>query len=458
MEPARWSASRLLVTAFVAIAVLFAVITATVMLKAREIRDSSDALVSNTMASLVLVSRMSHDLDQERLLFDAHIFESDPAAMARVEREIALLRADFASTAARYEPLATLPEERATYDRLRAGIAAARPAVEQALALSRQDRDVEARRAFLGAEPRFRAIEEDLDRLVRINERGAAESARRIQEVQREGQRTIAGLVLAGILLTAAVGVSATRTAVRRDALLREHAARIEHHNAELYAFAGRVAHDLRRPIQAAALAAVALQRGTGEQRGRALQVVERSLARMTALIDDLLTLAQMDRDHPVVACDPTAIAAALADEVRGAIERDGGTVALDLEPGCVSCAGEGLLRQALWNLVDNAMKYRRPEAPLALALWGRAALDRYVLEVRDNGAGMSVTDVAHAFDPLHRGESSREVPGTGLGLSIVKRAIEASGGHVWIRSQLDVGTTFVLELPLAPAVVGTEA
>jgi signal transduction histidine kinase len=113
-----------------------------------------------------------------------------------------------------------------------------------------------------------------------------------------------------------------------------------------------------------------------------------------------------------------------------------------------VHCS-EGLLRQVVWNLTDNAMKYRRGGVTLRIEISGRSLDHRYDLSVRDNGVGLSPDETARVFDPFYRGAGSKGEPGTGLGLSIVKRAVEASGGTVWVTSEPGNGSTFVARLPL---------
>ena len=116
-----------------------------------------------------------------------------------------------------------------------------------------------------------------------------------------------------------------------------------------------------------------------------------------------------------------------------------------------VSCA-EGLLRQALTNLLENAVKYRRPEVAPEVEVRGQTAGPGYELSVADNGRGMSEEDAARAFDPFYRAPDTRDLPGTGLGLSIVERVAKASGGAISLETHPGQGSRFTLSLPLADA------
>jgi len=129
-------------------------------------------------------------------------------------------------------------------------------------------------------------------------------------------------------------------------------------------------------------------------------------------------------------------------------------------------------LRRALWNLVENALKYTRPDGPGRMAQKGRAGgpehvwmgLDRRgeiaVLTVRDTGIGIAHSDLPFVFDRFWRAQEVRGTPGTGLGLAIVRRVASAHGGSIQVRSTLGKGTTFVLRVPLtaAPELPGDDA
>jgi len=103
-------------------------------------------------------------------------------------------------------------------------------------------------------------------------------------------------------------------------------------------------------------------------------------------------------------------------------------------------------------NLVENAVKYHRPEVAPEVSISGNAVDGRYDLRVSDNGLGMSKEEAAHAFEPFYRSPRTQDRPGTGLGLSIVKRIVEVSGGTVSVASTVGQGSTFSVDLPLDAA------
>jgi two-component system phosphate regulon sensor histidine kinase PhoR len=110
----------------------------------------------------------------------------------------------------------------------------------------------------------------------------------------------------------------------------------------------------------------------------------------------------------------------------------------------------ETLLAQAVWNLVENAVKYRREGVRPEVRVTGRSVGASYELTIADNGLGMSTQEAARAFEPFYRVGQARGVMGTGLGLAIVKRVVEAQRGTVSVSSRPGEGSTFVLSLPIA--------
>jgi signal transduction histidine kinase len=181
----------------------------------------------------------------------------------------------------------------------------------------------------------------------------------------------------------------------------------------------------------------------------QASERLRRAVERMEALIDDLLALSRIGAEEKVGACDVSTVAEQVREDLLPRIESEGATLRMDVAQGQAR-GSEGLLRQALANLVENAVKYRRPEASAEVEVVGRSLGLGYQLRVSDNGLGMSPEETARAFEPFYRAKRAPTTPGTGLGLSIVKRVIEASGGSIQVESQLGRGTTFVVTLPLA--------
>jgi PAS domain S-box-containing protein len=106
------------------------------------------------------------------------------------------------------------------------------------------------------------------------------------------------------------------------------------------------------------------------------------------------------------------------------------------------------LMRQIISNLVSNAVKYSPQGTSVAVNLDLEA--DALVLTVSDHGIGIPEADLKHLFEPFHRAANVSTISGTGLGLVIVKESVELHGGTISVKSQIDVGTTFVIRIPIS--------
>ncbi|HVU36496.1 MAG TPA: HAMP domain-containing sensor histidine kinase [Opitutaceae bacterium] len=222
--------------------------------------------------------------------------------------------------------------------------------------------------------------------------------------------------------------------------------------NQELEAFSYSVSHDLRAPLRAI--------RGFIELLEHALKIpdlakaqghagrVREGAARMTALTEDLLQLAQVTRKR--LSVGPVDLAA-LAREIVGRLQAEdpGRDVRISIPDTLPACGDAGLLHVVLENLVGNAWKYtaKTPQAHIEL---GREADDdgAMLIWIRDNGVGFRPEDARKLFAPFQRLHSAAEFPGTGIGLATVQRIINRHGGQIWATAEPGRGATFRFRLP----------
>jgi signal transduction histidine kinase len=108
------------------------------------------------------------------------------------------------------------------------------------------------------------------------------------------------------------------------------------------------------------------------------------------------------------------------------------------------------LLRQIVSNLLTNALKYSPKGDPVEFELNREENQAR--ITIRDRGIGIPANDQVHLFEPFHRAQNTGTINGTGLGLAIVKKAVDLHQGTISVQSQIDVGTTFTVNLPLLNA------
>ncbi|HEX7836095.1 MAG TPA: ATP-binding protein [Kofleriaceae bacterium] len=440
----------LLRAAFGGIAALLLASQITAFFQWRTAQTTVTAIQGNAAESIRLIGRMGFDVQQERILLDRHIFENEAARMAEIQAQIDTIRADYAAAAREYAPLAMFENEAPAWFSLTGDVATAEQQTTAALDLSRTNRDVEAMEVLIAAEPVFDAVSRGVKALIAINQaaadRSRSHAATRVLEVNL-------GLAAAVLLITLVVGRRLTRVISQKERQLGQQTIELQNMNRELDAFAGRVAHDLRGPLHTISLATSLLAERAPDA-AATTAILQRGLAQVTSLVTNLLELSRAGAPMTDGPARAGSVAASVAADLDRLVRNAGGSLEVDVAPASVACS-EGLLRQALWNLGENALKYRRPDVPPVIALAGRTTRTGYELRVSDNGLGISPDDARHAFEPFFRSKRTHAIPGTGLGLAIVRRVVEACGGTVSIDSQLDRGTTFVLRLPLAPPLVG---
>jgi signal transduction histidine kinase len=447
--PARRPSGRLITLAYAVTGVAALLITLLAIVQARRLEGGAREIAANMLTSVRLLGRLDNQLQKRRILVDDHIFSKDASEMAAIETKISAVDNDVAATIRAYERWVTLPGEAGIWKRTRADLAALVAPTVQVLDLSRRNEDVEARHEMDQVSTQWASVEQDLDTLIAINNRGARDSLGRMALVGRQLTLLLLGLGLAGCAGTLLMGRWAARQVARREEEMLARAHALEARNKELDAFSGRVAHDVRGPLSTMKLALAPL--GTKLPKDdRSLELVRRGVARMESLVDDLLALARVE-SQANGRCDPASVVKDVEVDFAPRIAAEKGALRVSVHPAEVSCS-EGLLRQAVTNLLDNAMKYHRPDAAPEVEISGVPSDGCYDLKVSDNGIGMSAQETQQVAQPYYRSPRSRDRPGIGLGLSIVSRVAEASGGKLSVQSNLGRGSTFVVRLPLVKA------
>jgi PAS domain S-box-containing protein len=232
---------------------------------------------------------------------------------------------------------------------------------------------------------------------------------------------------------------------------VQQRTAQLEAANKELEAFSYSVSHDLRAPLRAiAGFSQVLEEENAGQldnEGRRLLQVIVDNTRKMGQLIDDLLAFAQLSRQQmALVDVDLAALANAVFNELQDQ-EKDR---MLEFKIGKLPPArgDRSLLRQMLFNLLANAVKFTRPRAKARIELDSRVEKDENIYYVRDNGIGFDMNYVHKLFGVFQRLHSSAEFEGTGVGLAIVQRIVLRHGGRVWAESGPKGGATFFFSLP----------
>ncbi|MDQ1715515.1 MAG: hypothetical protein QOC60_1460 [Frankiaceae bacterium] len=223
--------------------------------------------------------------------------------------------------------------------------------------------------------------------------------------------------------------------------------------------FVADASHELRTPLTSIRGFAELYRQGAVADQAdvaRVMRRVEEEAARMGLLVEDLLLLARLDQQRPLVQ-EPVDLLSIAADVVLDARarhpQRSIALIAGESSVPPVVLGDDARLRQVATNLVSNAILHTPPEASAAVSL--QVEGDNAVLRVSDTGPGMPPAEAARVFERFYRADASRTRAtaqnGSGLGLSIVAALVAAHGGTVEVESRLGVGTTFAVRLPLAP-------
>ncbi|MCU0480081.1 MAG: HAMP domain-containing histidine kinase [Anaerolineae bacterium] len=214
------------------------------------------------------------------------------------------------------------------------------------------------------------------------------------------------------------------------------------------------VAHDLKTPVSAVR-GFLDLIGQLGELNDLQLKYFDRAhlaLDRMENLITTLLDFARLEsgtRRLNRVDVDMVALIESCADFlIEVAAKRN---IQFHLQLGntpIIAPIDNDLLSHVITNLLSNAIKYNREGGNVWVSIVKK--VNEVRVDVRDSGIGISLSDQQHVFDRFFRANrKDKSVEGTGLGLAICKTAIDLHGGHIWVTSEVGIGSTFSFTVPL---------
>ena len=218
--------------------------------------------------------------------------------------------------------------------------------------------------------------------------------------------------------------------------------------------FVANVSHELRTPLSLIKGYVETLLDGAQnnpEVAGRFLKIIERNTQRLDFLIQDLLTISALESGRLQLNLSPVNLFS-LVEKVLGDLSPNAEAKHISLVNELPELTVNGdfnRLDQVLANLVDNAIKYGRPNGHVVVG--GKNLNDgRLEIFVRDDGPGIPAESLDRVFERFYRVDKarSRDQGGTGLGLAIVKHLVQAHGGEVRAESEFGAGATFYFTLP----------
>ena len=225
----------------------------------------------------------------------------------------------------------------------------------------------------------------------------------------------------------------------------------LENSFAELKRFTADVSHELRTPLTAIrAVGEVAYRERNPALLYDALGSILEEVQRMNQLIDRLLLLARADDDNLPVHLEAGLVRSALVEVIDAlalVAEEKQQRLELDCPDHLLAVFDPALLRLALLNLIQNAIRYSPPAKPISLRAFERE--NALVIEVADQGPGIAPVHQQKIFERFYRVDKarSRADGGAGLGLAIVKWSVERMGGAVKLKSEAGRGSAFCVQL-----------
>ncbi len=217
--------------------------------------------------------------------------------------------------------------------------------------------------------------------------------------------------------------------------------------------FIRRLDHELKNPLTGLRAALANLNEAASpEDRQQASADARRDVERLQRLLADLRKLSELE-ERPVE-CLPVQVPGVIQEAIEAAESlpayqgRQVSVLIANVPPLPPVVGDRDLLGLALFNLVDNALKFTA--AGNAVQVRAREDGRSVVIEVADGGPGVPAEDLPHLFEELYRGANARGVPGSGLGLALASRIVELHGGSLKVSSRQGErqGTVFSLHLP----------
>lgn len=258
----------------------------------------------------------------------------------------------------------------------------------------------------------------------------------------------VANLVL--VLVGALLLLRRLLLSVRRQRLIELDARRVQLQSE----FVAAVSHEFRSPLTVlkGITDLLVRDRMTDDARRReGYAFLDSETARLQRFVEDLLDLSRWESNqYRLETCDAFQLVRAAVTDLHEEAEAKGFQIQTSLVSVSAAIrADDEAFRRSVRNLLENAMKY----SPQSRTVWvdGRVDHHRVSVSIRDQGMGIAASEQRAIFERFRRSEAARKagIKGTGLGLAMVKQITEAMGGEVQLQSELGVGSTFTILLPL---------
>lgn len=218
--------------------------------------------------------------------------------------------------------------------------------------------------------------------------------------------------------------------------------------------FVSMVSHEFRTPLatilSSLSLARKYVENNDKEKQDKHFNRIKSSVNNLTDMLNDVLSLSKLEEGKVLVNYESVHFADFIQEIIQElkTIAKKEQKIEYDFQHNREEIpADKKIIRHILFNLISNAIKFSPQDGHIQIK--SKIKDSKLTIEVKDNGIGISAEDQKHLFESFFRGENAINIPGTGLGLNIIYRYIKLLNGEVTLYSQLNQGTTFVIELPI---------
>lgn len=425
-----------------------------ILFSAQRTNQRTDHLVAASMERERLIGLLRLDASLLAQAADDHINAASDEERLSADEAMGVILAEIQASSDRYT--SELPRsEVATWLRLKETSEKLVRTVDVTVKYSNRK---EAERARKHLEEEVKPINFELDEVANELARQNAEETQKLlhnlQDIRWRATQAAVGVVGLAVLLSLLVALQVTRLLKRQERTISVQMAELDRRNEELDAFASRVAHDLISPLSPLkGYLTLARRQSADPEIKELLAQAESSTGRMSELVDALLRFCRAGKPSERSSGElDTAVTTILLEQSQAAaaagvqLERH---IAPNLQVQCAST----LLQSIAQNVLSNAVKYTagRPAARVMVRVSSEKGFA--LLEVTDNGPGMTEQSRQRLFTPFFRAPEARGRPGYGLGLATTKRLVEAHGGTIEVHSAPQVGTQVTVRLPLTDKV-----
>jgi len=216
----------------------------------------------------------------------------------------------------------------------------------------------------------------------------------------------------------------------------------------------GNISHDLRTPIAGIKAMVETLRDGAIDDKqaaGDFLTRIDSEVDRLTQMVSELTELSHIETGRTemrVAPIDLNRLMEEVIAQMNPLAQKQQVSIATELATTLPMVrADKDRIRQAVINLVHNAIKFNHPGGRITISI--RSDPESITVNISDTGTGISAEDLPHIFERFYKADKSRSKGGSGLGLAIAKHTIQAHGGKIWVQSKEGKGSTFSFSMPL---------